>query len=291
MQDSAQILLNMCMSAATPSDFFGESVSALRQDGCGGGHMAQERPVSPMRRLRMLARRFGLASKREIGVAAVVFVLVAGVIGACSAIGMRQGVEVARTDEVAEQNPAGSDANDGDKARDQTPSGSSSRNEDTETHDAPQRMLVHVDGAVANPGVYVFDTPDVRINDVVLRAGGLTDEADTASVNLAAPITDGQKVYIPAAGETTPDAQPQGASSSASFSSAPTGMAQESGLININVASAEELTSLSGVGEATAAAIVKEREANGPFSTPEDLMRVSGIGEKKFAKMKDHICV
>lgn len=64
-----------------------------------------------------------------------------------------------------------------------------------------------------------------------------------------------------------------------------------SGLININTATVEELDALPGVGEATAQAIVKERESGGAFSTPEDIMRVSGIGEKKYAKMKDSICV
>lgn len=64
-----------------------------------------------------------------------------------------------------------------------------------------------------------------------------------------------------------------------------------SGLVNINTASAEELDALPGVGPSTAAAIVEEREANGPFSSADDLMRVSGIGEKKFAKLKDHVCV
>ena len=62
-------------------------------------------------------------------------------------------------------------------------------------------------------------------------------------------------------------------------------------LVNINSATAEELDSLPGVGPSTAAAIVEDRDANGPFSSVEDLMRVSGIGEKKFAKLRDHICV
>ena len=61
--------------------------------------------------------------------------------------------------------------------------------------------------------------------------------------------------------------------------------------MNINSATSSELQVLSGVGEATAAAIIEDRESKGPFTSPEDLMRVSGIGEKKFAKIKDHICV
>ena len=69
------------------------------------------------------------------------------------------------------------------------------------------------------------------------------------------------------------------------------GAAVASSLVNINTADASALETLSGVGSATAQAIISDREQNGPFSTIEDLMRVDGIGEKKFAKLKDSICV
>ena len=69
------------------------------------------------------------------------------------------------------------------------------------------------------------------------------------------------------------------------------GGASSGDLVNLNNASVEQLDELPGVGEATARAIIEDREANGPFTTPEDLMRVSGIGEKKFAKLEGMICV
>lgn len=152
--------------------------------------------------------------------------------------------------------------------------------------DEPTVLLVHVDGAVEAPGVYELEEGS-RVNDAVLAAGGLLDEADTTSLNLAAPLADGQKVHVPVPGEASVAAgegQPaagQGGS----------GSDLERAPVNINTADVATLDELPGVGEATALAIVEDREANGPFTSPEDLMRVSGIGEKKFAKLEAMICV
>ena len=113
-----------------------------------------------------------------------------------------------------------------------------------------------------------------------------SDNADTSAINLAAPVEDGQKIHVPTQGETpTSSVPPDGAGVLGS------GTAGDGSLVNINTANAEELCSLPGVGEATAAAIVEERDSNGPFASAEDIMRVQGIGEKKFAKMQDKICV
>ena len=138
----------------------------------------------------------------------------------------------------------------------------------------PNAIVVHVDGAVASPGVYELAIASPRVRDAVDAAGGLAQGADTSSMNLALPLGDGQKVHVPFEGEAA-------GSVSSSMPS----------LVNINSATAEELDSLPGVGPSTAAAIVEDRDANGPFSSVEDLMRVSGIGVKKFAKLRDHICV
>lgn len=150
---------------------------------------------------------------------------------------------------------------------------------------------MHVDGAVVSPGVYVLEEADARVNDAVTHAGGLTQEADTSAVNLAAPVEDGQKVHIPAFGEEPQEAQVPSGVGESSGTDATVSTDVGTGLVNINVASAEELCALTGVGEATANAIIEERESNGPFSSPEDIMRVSGIGEKKYQKMRDQICV
>ncbi|OUO35502.1 ComEA family DNA-binding protein [Olsenella sp. An290] len=141
-------------------------------------------------------------------------------------------------------------------------------------------LVVHVDGAVAAPGVYELPAGS-RANDAVLAAGGVVEGADTSSINLAAPLADGEKVHVPLAGEASP-------APSAGAGAAPE---QASGPVNLNTAGVEELDALPGVGEATARAIIEDRERNGPFSSPEDLMRVSGIGEKKFEKLEAMVCV
>ena len=144
-------------------------------------------------------------------------------------------------------------------------------------------LVVHVDGCVASPGVYELVGPDLRVNDAVEAAGGLLPEADTSQMNLAAGLSDGQKVLVPARAE-------EGAAAAAPGRGAAS-QTDAGSLVNINVATADQLQALSGVGEATARAIVEDREAHGPFSSVEDLMRVSGIGQKKFDKLKGQICV
>lgn len=151
------------------------------------------------------------------------------------------------------------------------------------------RYIVHVDGAVAAPGVVELFGADLRVYDAVTAAGGLLEDADTSQVNLAEPLSDGAKIHIPHAGEE-PAEQALPVVGQAETSGA-TGAGGGTALVNINTASVEELQTLSGVGEVTARAIVDEREQNGPYATVEDIMRVSGIGEKKFAKLRDHICV
>lgn len=147
-------------------------------------------------------------------------------------------------------------------------------------------IFVHIDGAVVAPGVYELTGSLPRVNDAVIAAGGLAGDADTSALNLAAVLSDGEKIHVPRRGEAI--ASGQASSGPASGSD---GGASSSGVININTATAEELDSLPGIGPSTAAAIVEDRERNGPFASPEDLMRVSGIGEGKFSKLKDQIRV
>ncbi len=147
---------------------------------------------------------------------------------------------------------------------------------------APAVILVHVDGSVNSPGVYEL-AETARVRDAVDAAGGLTQDADVSQVNLAAPVTDGSKVHIPAVGE-----QAVGTVASASPAA---GGGTDTSVVNINTATLEELDTLPGVGESTAQAIIEEREAGGPFTSVEDIMRVSGIGEKKFERLQGLICV
>lgn len=144
-------------------------------------------------------------------------------------------------------------------------------------------IVVYVSGSVKHPGVYELEEGS-RVADAVYLAGGGTDEALLESVNLARVLFDGEQIHVPSKMDE----------SSGSFApaSGPLGSASQQGqLININTASAEQLVSLNGVGEATADKIIAEREANGPFASKEDIMRVAGIGDKKYEAIKDKICV
>ncbi|WP_417138514.1 helix-hairpin-helix domain-containing protein [Paratractidigestivibacter faecalis] len=209
-----------------------------------------------------LARRL-LAGRVPALMAALVVICLAGVL---LTLGRGSGVTIERSDgeEAAGQE---ADASEGSEA--------------AET-EAPV-LVVHVDGCVASPGVYELAGPDLRVNDAVEAAGGLLPEADTSQMNLAAGLSDGQKVLVPARAE-------KGAAAAAPGGGAAS-QTDAGSLVNINLATADQLQALSGVGEATARAIVEDREAHGPFSSVEDLMRVSGIGQKKFDKLKGQICV
>lgn len=135
---------------------------------------------------------------------------------------------------------------------------------------AAGELFIHVLGAVAAPGVYRL--PDgSRAFDAVASAGGLLPEADTSAVNLARFVNDGEQLYVPVVGEVPP-----GGGASGSAAGSPSG----SQLVNVNTASAAELTALPRIGEALAARIVAWREANGPFASLDDLSAVEGIGAK-----------
>ncbi|RTE50850.1 helix-hairpin-helix domain-containing protein [Actinobaculum sp. 352] len=146
------------------------------------------------------------------------------------------------------------------------------------------QSVVHISGAVTSPGVYTVPT-NSRVNDVVQMAGGMTQDADQAAINLAAPIRDGDHVHIAAVGETPVPA------AGGSGEQIQSGQAGGSGLVNINTATTSELQELPGIGPVLADAIVAWREENGGFSAPEELMEVSGIGQATFEKLRDHVVV
>lgn len=160
----------------------------------------------------------------------------------------------------------------------ETPSGSAAA-----TQEADQ-IVVDVEGAVNAPGLYTLPA-DARVGEAIQAAGGLAANAQPGAANLAQKLADGEQVIIPTI-EQTQDAEQTSASSGKTGSSA-----NKEAKININTASAEELQELSGVGPALSERIVDYREANGRFAKIEDLQNVSGIGETRFANLKDKICV
>ena len=146
----------------------------------------------------------------------------------------------------------------------------------SEASSEEKMLYVYVCGAVQSPGV--VEVPEgSRAEEALLLAGGMTEKADPFYVNLAEPVTDGQKLYFP----TTEEAE--------SLESA--AQAAEAGLVNINTATAEELCALPGIGASRAADIVRYREKNGNFQTPEDIMKVSGIKQNAYDKLCDKITV
>lgn len=154
---------------------------------------------------------------------------------------------------------------------------------------ATAKWVVYVTGAVRNPGVYEI-APQSRVYEALNAAGGFSSDADQEAVNLAAMLADGVHIKFPRKGEvvrqpSAPAAQPARAVPSAPRSPA------ASGKININTASLGELDTLAGIGPKTGQAIIDYREANGPFRRAEDLMKVKGIGPKKFDAIKDDITI
>lgn len=153
-------------------------------------------------------------------------------------------------------------------------------------------LFVHICGEVVNPGVYELPAGS-RIFEAVEEAGGFTLEAEKSYVNLAQQLEDGCKIRIPAMGEE-PEAEPEqypGVQKGQPAILQPSQAGTDSGLVDINRADKIELCTLPGVGESRAESIISYREKNGGFSRIEDIMKVEGIKEGMFAKMKDKICV
>lgn len=144
-----------------------------------------------------------------------------------------------------------------------------------------QEILVDVKGAVHQPGVYKATVGD-RVKDVIDKAGGLTDEANSSAINFAMRVTDEMVVYVPLIGE-------EGDEMELDFSGDGSDTANQK--ININKASSTELETLPGIGPAKAEAIIEYRESNGGFKTIEDIMSISGFGQKTFEKLQESITV
>ncbi|WP_165970850.1 helix-hairpin-helix domain-containing protein [Peribacillus frigoritolerans] len=151
---------------------------------------------------------------------------------------------------------------------------------ESEENEADQTVIVDVKGEVQKPGVYEMK-PGERFHHVIEKAGGLTNAADAVQINLAELLEDGMIVYIPKQGEIAENLIQQPAA----------GADAEEQKVNLNKATSEDLQTLTGIGPAKAEAILAYREEAGGFKTIEDILNVSGIGEKSFEKLKDSISV
>lgn len=204
------------------------------------------------------------------------------------------------TDQNREAEP---NAGDTDQNRKAGPSaGSTDRTElsDASSEEA-KTLVVHICGAVSAPGVYELPAGS-RIIDAVEAGGGFLPEADEACCNLAEEIVDGCQIYImtktescadgqtekKAGIQTSPDSDMQTTDRNVQSNSAP---ALENGLVNLNTADVAALMTLPGIGESRAKAIISYREQHGAFAKIEDIMKISGIKQAAFSKIKDKITV
>lgn len=156
---------------------------------------------------------------------------------------------------------------------------------------APTEAPIAVDviGAVARPGLYEFPK-GARVQDAIDAAGGLLAEANSDSLNLAALLEDGQQLNIPYKVGSEPVINTTPLELPSSVTATPTSDPNVE-LVNINIATAEELDTLPGIGPTTAKKIIDYRTANGPFATLESIMNVSGIGPSTFEDIKALISI
>ena len=198
---------------------------------------------------------------------------------------------------------AESNAGDTDQNRKAEPSaGSTDRTELSDASSEETKILVvHICGAVSAPGVYELPAGS-RIIDAVEAGGGFLPEAEEACCNLAEEIVDGCQIYIMTKSEscadgqtekkagiqTSPDSDMQTTDRNVRSNSAP---ALENGLVNLNTADVAALMTLPGIGESRAKAIISYREQHGAFAQIEDIMKISGIKQAAFSKIKDKITV
>ena len=232
--------------------------------------MAQREQHERVKRMDRLADK--LLGHKAVVMAILVVIAMASGLAMANLGGGSGGVSFERTDGSGSLVEPGS----GDASSGKTSEGSSAA-----------EVYVDVDGAVVSPGVYRLKD-GARVAQAIDAAGGLAPEADVTGLNRASKVTDGQKIHVPTVGEQQASISEAGVDGGASASS---GVSGATGLVNINTASAAELQTLSGIGPSMAQSIIDERTKNGAFASVDDLMRVSGIGEKKLAKIKDCICV
>ena len=143
-------------------------------------------------------------------------------------------------------------------------------------------IMIDVEGAVNAPGLYML-AADSRVGEAIEAAGGFAADAQPGATNLAQKLSDGEQVFVPTVEET------QGATNAAAKAAMPS--SKQDGKININTAGVKELMTLSGIGEAKASDIISYREEHGPFSDISDIMKIQGIKEGIYHKIKDKITI
>ncbi len=165
------------------------------------------------------------------------------------------------------------------------PDGGQSRED--EAGQETDSAFVYVCGAVCSPGVYELKS-GARVFEAIELAGGMTEEAAQEIINQARVVSDGERIYVP----TTEEAESYAEGTGVDGMEVTEGTdGKEQGKININTAGKDELMTLNGIGEAKAQSILTYREEHGKFSSIEDLMKIEGIKEGVFSKIKEDITI
>ena len=149
------------------------------------------------------------------------------------------------------------------------------------------KVTVDVKGAVVKPGVYTLKA-SARVTDAIQEAGGMTEDADAKSVNLAASLSDEEVIYVANKDENV---SVLGQSGNGQVSEKGGQALSKDGKINLNTATSEELQTISGIGAKRAEDIIAYRESHGGFQSVDDLKNVSGIGDKTLDKIRESIYV
>lgn len=185
-------------------------------------------------------------------------------------------------------NPAGNRSSDG-SAESTTGGGATT---------SQTKVIVHVAGAVISPGLLTLPST-TRVGGAIDAAGGIRPDADMERINLASPIVDGTRIYVPVQGQPVPITEGTPAPAAATATGATgapaggsvSGAGSTGGLVNLNTATQAELETLPGIGPSMATAILEQRSSVGRFTSIEELKSVRGIGEKRFADLANKVTI
>ena len=217
--------------------------------------------------------------RRRLTAVLWILVILTGCLNGCEKKEETSGIEEISLEEDGEEASSGEEDS-------PEKTGEETREKGQEPEQETDAIFVYVCGQVAAPGVYELSA-GARVYQAIERAGGTLEGASPESLNLAQQAEDGQKIYVPSKEEAEAGTFPQDSSREAASPS----QEQGGGKVNLNTAGLEELMTLTGIGQTRAEAIITYREEEGAFQAPEDIMKVDGIKEGIYEKLKDEITV
>lgn len=168
---------------------------------------------------------------------------------------------------------------------------SNDKNKETEEKEEKNEIVVEIKGEVLKPDVYSLNL-DSRVNELIEKAGGLTEKADINGINRASLLSDGECIVIKNIDNKESEEEGADLNSDLGVNNNTSGSAQnKDGIININTATVDDFKTLNGIGDSKASAIIDYREQIGKFKSVDEIKNVTGIGEKTLEKIKDKLKV